>query len=251
MDHDQVIDMVARDAALDREAAERATRATLQTLAERVGRYEARHIVPQLPPELGGWFFAEVGHAQGFDIDEFVRRVAEREGVDPVAAAQHAHAVLIALGRTLSDEEYEHLLARLPRDFVTVLPKGSYAGGVPDFVSRVAARTGGDEATARRATAAVLETLAERIAPGDADDLITRLPFALHEPLRRGRSHNDPTMTAAEFLVRVAERAALTADDAGRYARAVFATLRETIPEEYFDAVVQLPGEYDDLVAGT
>ena len=33
----------------------------------------------------------------------------------------------------------------------------------------------------------MLETLAERIAGGEVDDVIVRLPIALHEPLKRGK----------------------------------------------------------------
>jgi uncharacterized protein (DUF2267 family) len=250
MDNDQFIEVVARGAALDREVAERVTRATLQTLAERVGRYEAHHIVPLLPSEIGGWFFTDVGHAKGFDVDGFVRRVAYRSGVDVATATRSARAVLIALDRALPDEECAHLLAHLPRDFATILPKGTYGGGVSDFVARVAARVRVDTATAARATTGVLETLAERIAPGDAADLIARLPVDLHESLKHGAAHHDPHLSAAEFLLRIAGRAAVPVDRAAACARAVFATLRESIPAEYFDADVQLPSEYDELVAG-
>lgn len=48
------------------------------------------------------------------------------------------------------------------------------------FVSRVAERAGLHVERARRAVDAVLETLAERIAGGEVDDLIARLAPALH-----------------------------------------------------------------------
>src|SRR2546423_747989 len=144
MDDVEFIDLVAGATGLDREAAERAARATLRTLAERVGRHEARQVVLRLPPEIGGWFVAEAGHAEGFDVDEVVRRGAERGG--------------------------------------------------------------------------------------------------------GGRAHPEPRMSAAEFLIRVAQRIGVAVREGGRYTWAVFATLRETVPEEYFDADVHLPGDYDDLM---
>ena len=50
----------------------------------------------------------------------------------------------------------------------------------------VAEQAGIDRDGARPLTDAVLETLAEPIAPGDADDLAARLPVALHPPMHRG-----------------------------------------------------------------
>src|SRR5256714_14694275 len=102
MDDVEFIDLVAGATGLDREAAERAARATLRTLAERVGRHEARQVVLRLPPEIGGWFGAEAGHAEGFDVDEFVRRLAGRGGVDRGTAARHAGAGLTAVRPALA-----------------------------------------------------------------------------------------------------------------------------------------------------
>jgi uncharacterized protein (DUF2267 family) len=80
------------------------------------------------------------------------------------------------------------------------------------FLARVAERTGLDDAGARRAVDAVLETLAQRIAGGEVDDLLARLPPALHEPLKRGREHSGGvarSMTLARFLALIAEREAV------------------------------------------
>src|ERR1700736_6184283 len=79
-----------QDAAdLDREPAERAAHVVLQTLAERLPGGEARDLAEQLPPDLAGWLGAK-GRAEAFDLDEFLRRVAEREQVNLRAAERHA-----------------------------------------------------------------------------------------------------------------------------------------------------------------
>src|SRR4051812_14951543 len=101
MDHDTFIDRVAREAAVDREAAERAVRATLETLGERIDRNEARQLAAQLPPEIGPWL-ATTTPAEGFDLDEFLRRVAQRTGTDVPAARRQAAAVLDALAAAVS-----------------------------------------------------------------------------------------------------------------------------------------------------
>ncbi|MDX6733210.1 MAG: hypothetical protein QOC54_3158, partial [Baekduia sp.] len=85
MDHDTFLDLVAREARLDRQHAERAARATLETLGERIDREEARQLAAQLPPEVAPWI-ATTTSAEGFDQDELLRRVAERAGLDLPAA---------------------------------------------------------------------------------------------------------------------------------------------------------------------
>src|SRR4051812_38679800 len=97
MDHDQFLSMVASAARADRQTAERAAQATLQTLAERIPDGQARQLADELPPEIAPLLWRSPGAAQRFDLDEFVRRVAEREGVDPPTAERHAAAVFTAL----------------------------------------------------------------------------------------------------------------------------------------------------------
>jgi uncharacterized protein (DUF2267 family) len=52
-----------------------------------------------------------------------VRRVAGRERADPVTAERHVRAVLIALSRVVSDDEYSHLKGRLSKDYAPLLPR--------------------------------------------------------------------------------------------------------------------------------
>src|SRR5512132_1381770 len=186
MDHEAFIDVVRAGAALDRDGAERATRATLQTLAERIDRGEARALATRLPPELAPWV-ATTTSAERFDVDELVRRVAQREGVDESIAFGHIRAVFDALARAVGPDELADVAAQLPKDYAALLPRGPDVEVVPAdrFFARVAELTE-DLDAARRATGAVLETLAERIAGGEVRDLIARLPIELHGPLQRG-----------------------------------------------------------------
>jgi uncharacterized protein (DUF2267 family) len=232
----------------DPDTAELAVHAVLQTFGERIGTDGSRQLVTDLPAELGPWLYT-AGPAQRFDAEEFVRRVAEREGTDPATAERHVRAVLIALSRGMGDAEYRELKGRLSLDYAPLLPKGADVGAVPVevFLSRV-----GDRAAARRAAEAVLETLAERIAAGEVDDLLSRLPVALHAPLKRGRDRADPVsrrMRSDTFVARVARRAQVTPDAAREYTRAVFAALREVVLDpEFFDVTVQLPADYGTLL---
>ena len=59
MDYAEIIDKTGHAAGgLDREAVEHALQATLQTLAERLPRGEARHIMRELPPGIRGFLLA-------------------------------------------------------------------------------------------------------------------------------------------------------------------------------------------------
>ena len=54
MDHESFVRIVEGALGTSRDDAERAVRATLQTLAEHLDRGEARDVAAELPPEIGG-----------------------------------------------------------------------------------------------------------------------------------------------------------------------------------------------------
>jgi uncharacterized protein (DUF2267 family) len=250
MDHDAFVDAVVQAARIDRDAAERAVRATLITLAERISAGEARDLASQLPPQLAPWLNVDE-RSERFDVDEFLRRVAERSGADEEAALQRARSVLAVLGQAIAPSELDDVGSELPKDYDVLLPRGPHTEVMPAraFCARVAERAGLDAEDARRATGAVLETLAERIAGGEADDLIVRLDPALHAPLRRGRERSGGVarpMALERFVALIAEREGLPVPGVAlAHARAVLTTLREAVgDDEFFDVTVQLPQDY-------
>ena len=254
MDHDRFISFVSGAAQIDREQAQRATQATLQTLAERIDRGEARDLAEQLPPELAPWI-ATTTPAERFDVDEFLRRVGEREGVDLPTAERHVRIVFDALRRAIATGELADVAAELSKDYAALLPRGPWVDVLPAdaFVEKVAERAGLDREAAAKAVDATLETLAERIAGGEVDDLIARLAVGLHAPLERGNASSHGAarrMGFDEFVRLVAEREGVSPAEAREHARAVFATLREAVgDDEFFDVTVQLPDEYVPLLA--
>jgi uncharacterized protein (DUF2267 family) len=251
--HDQFLDIVEQITGADRERAERAAHAVLQTLAERIDRGEARDLAAALPPELAGRLTKAAPSAEGFGIDDFLGRVAQRADLDPADAQRWARAVFVAIERTVPRKEFADMEAQLPNEFAPLLGEqhGRYVRVPPveEILAKVAERAQLDPEGARRATEVVLETLAERIAGGEVEDLIAVLPPELHEPLRRGREHsgdNAQRMSLEGFLRRIAEREALDPPAlARRHASAVFETLREELPpEEFLDVTAELPAEY-------
>jgi uncharacterized protein (DUF2267 family) len=248
---------VQQKAHLSRADAERATRATLETLAERLAAGEARDLAAELPDELAPWLATDTP-AQPFDVSDFIRRVAAREGSEDLSAAQqHASAVFEALGRMVSRAEIDDMVAELPKDYEPLIreAEGEFASMLPAemIIERIADRAGVDTETARRAADAVLTTLAERIAGGEVRDLIARLPVELHAALRAGdaASHGAARkMSLDEFIRHVAEREGNELPVAFEHARAVVATLREAVGEDEFrDVSAQLPQEYAAIEA--
>jgi uncharacterized protein (DUF2267 family) len=88
-------------------------------------------------------------------------------------------------------------------------PSAPEPTGLDDFVNPVAHRTGLDPPRAHRGRRGVLETLAERTAGGEADDIAEYLPAALRLPPERGkeRTRGKPQrMSLDEFIQRIAQR---------------------------------------------
>jgi uncharacterized protein (DUF2267 family) len=238
--------------------AERAAHAVLQTLGERIAWGQARDLAEDLPQDLRPWLLDPGGDAESFDAREFIRRVAEREEVDPQTAEEHARAVFVALARLVRGKEIEQLGEQLSKDYeglVGAARERRRDPGVPDpmpveaFLRRVADRAGIDLDAAQRATEAVLETLAERIAAGEADDIAEQLPPELRPPLERGKAAGGgkaQRMSLDEFAARIAQREGdIAFEDALGHARAVIATLREALPpSELSDLLAELPRGY-------
>ncbi len=253
MEYERFLTVVDAAGGLGRDGAERATTATLQTLAERVSQQKAQELASVLPAQLGPMVNTE-GPAERFDVDDFLRRVAEREGTTPEPAERDAEAVFSALAEALGDREFANLVAQLPKDYACLLPGRPPVVPAQEIVAKVGERTGLDEQRARRAIDAVLETLAERVSVGEANHLVGRLPVALHEPVRRGLRHNPGPgrrMSLAELLALMAERDGAPPDQALEHARAVFMVVREAVGEEFFDRGVHLPPDHRVLWART
>jgi uncharacterized protein (DUF2267 family) len=104
MDHDHFIGQVQSRAQLaSRGEAEGLTRATLETLGERIPEQVAKHLADQLPTEIGEHLRRTVtmdgaGSGERFGLDEFVARVAERGHVPEPNAVYGSRVVLEVTG---------------------------------------------------------------------------------------------------------------------------------------------------------
>ena len=110
-----------------REEAERATRATLETLAERLAGGEPHDLASQLPPKLAEHLRYEGEEtANPFSLEEFFKRVNDKEeGVDLPRAVYHARVVIEVLGEAVTKGEMEHISSQLPAEYDPLFETGS------------------------------------------------------------------------------------------------------------------------------
>lgn len=131
MQHDQMIGVVQDRARLaSRGDAERAVRATLETLGERIPDGLADNLAAGLPHEVGEHLrrtevMGGLGTGERFDRDEFLTRVAERSGTDPPQAAYLARVVLEVVDEATSGGTMSRVRDALPADIRQLATAGS------------------------------------------------------------------------------------------------------------------------------
>jgi uncharacterized protein (DUF2267 family) len=132
MKYDEFIAQVERRTGLDsRDAAIRATSATLETLAERLAGGEAKDLASQLPPEIGACLQQPLaGAGEPFSLNEFFQRVSSREGLSLADAAYHARIIIALISEVVTMGEIENVRAQLPADFRQLFDV-EYEGEVP------------------------------------------------------------------------------------------------------------------------
>lgn len=101
----------------------RATRCTLETLAERLGGNEPEKLGAELPNELKPYLQLH-GDVARFDAHTFLARVSEKEGVGLPITVFHVRAVLDVLGQAISPGALEKMKHQLPGDYQRLF-KGS------------------------------------------------------------------------------------------------------------------------------
>ncbi|MFU8874624.1 DUF2267 domain-containing protein [Micromonospora sp. SL4-19] len=118
----------------------------------------------------------------------------------------------------------------------------------PRFVEAVSRRAELPTEQAATISRAVLQTLADRVTGGEAEELAAQVPGELSGYLT-APTDGGVTGGAVTFLHRVAERAGVDPAVAEVGTRAVLATLREAVTVgEFQDLVAQLPKGFDAMV---
>lgn len=98
------------------EEAEEATRATLETLRERLAGDEPSNLAAQLPPEVAPYAEGEGGR-ESFPVEEFYDRVAQKSGVDREEAVRHARAVATVVQTAVTGGELDDVRSQLGDEY--------------------------------------------------------------------------------------------------------------------------------------
>jgi uncharacterized protein (DUF2267 family) len=98
------------------EDAQKAVRATLETLRERLAGNEPADLAAQLPPEIAP-FVEGVGGREAFSVQEFYDRVANKEGTGSEQAVKHARAVATVLQTAVTGGALEDVRSQLGNDY--------------------------------------------------------------------------------------------------------------------------------------
>jgi uncharacterized protein (DUF2267 family) len=131
MTYDDFIKAVAKRAGVSPEQATTIAYATLETLADRISGGEAADLADQLPDRLADHVQKSPvrEYAEPFELDEFIRRVSARAGIDAKMAETGARAVLTTVREAVPGYEFGDMIAQLPKDFWKVIEPVSGPGG--------------------------------------------------------------------------------------------------------------------------
>jgi uncharacterized protein (DUF2267 family) len=129
--YDDFIGAVGRRAGVSTEQATAITRATLQTLADRISGGQANDLADQLPDGLEDHLRKPPTRefAEPFGLGDFVQRVSARAGVDRALASAGVRAVLSTLREAVPGDEFEDTVAQLPKEFWEVVEPVGAPGG--------------------------------------------------------------------------------------------------------------------------
>ncbi|WP_320066211.1 DUF2267 domain-containing protein [Micromonospora sp. RTGN7] len=119
MDYNTFVDQVAQRARVPAERAVELTRATLETLAERLTGGEVLDLAAQLPKPLQLVLrpSPDTEAADRFGAAEFVARVGRRAALDERAARDAVRAVFVTLREAVTGGEFDDIVVQLPRDY--------------------------------------------------------------------------------------------------------------------------------------
>ncbi|AFZ24654.1 hypothetical protein Cylst_2436 [Cylindrospermum stagnale PCC 7417] len=101
-----------------REEAEIATRATLETIKERIPGDEAQLLAAKLPQELATYLQGrEADSGQSFNLQNFIERTSQKENIEPTTAAIHVRAVFAVLQNAVTPEIFTQFHAYFSHDY--------------------------------------------------------------------------------------------------------------------------------------
>jgi len=125
--HDFLGQVQARARLSSPDEAARVTRATLETLGERLEGGEPDNLAAQLPGALKHLLSGIEGRAERFGLDEFVERVSARSGAEITQRTHPVRAVFAVLDEAVAPGTLAHMREQLPGDYQPLFEAGGAA----------------------------------------------------------------------------------------------------------------------------
>ncbi|MEU7765678.1 DUF2267 domain-containing protein [Nocardia sp. NPDC049190] len=117
MEAEEIFRTVADRASLSREEAADLTRAVLLTVADRLSRGEIRELRLRLPAPLDESLSRSRRTLDKFGLDEFLRRISGRTGLNADETSRGVSAVLTVLRDANIGNTFDHAMSQLPSEF--------------------------------------------------------------------------------------------------------------------------------------
>lgn len=128
MRHDEFLAVVReRGEYADNDEAQRVTEIVLALLGERLAGGEAKDLASQLPGELQPVLLRASGGGEGYGVEEFLRRAAERLDATPETALWDASAVLSTVADAVSGGELNNVLTQLQAGYAELFGRPELA----------------------------------------------------------------------------------------------------------------------------
>ncbi|GIH72453.1 DUF2267 domain-containing protein [Sphaerimonospora thailandensis] len=116
MEYKEFVRLVEERSGLSREEAADLSRATVETLGDRLSAGEARHLAAELPAPLRESLHISE-RIERFGLRDMVRRVSRRTGLTVEETRGGVSAVLLTLREAVAGEAFDHAMAQLPSEF--------------------------------------------------------------------------------------------------------------------------------------
>ena len=128
--HEFLSEVQTRIGVATNDEATTAARAVLQTLADHLAGNAPAKLAAQLPEEIGALITEYKNdpdaEGEGFGVDEFIKRTAERGGTaDLETAKKHSIAVLAVMRQAISEGEFDKMRGTLPVEYDALFENGA------------------------------------------------------------------------------------------------------------------------------
>jgi uncharacterized protein (DUF2267 family) len=181
VDADEFLRRIVQRADTDVATAERYTKAVFVAFSRALEPDYFRAMLGELSKDFRP--LTEKARRPANQLREFLRRVADRTGLDEDRALVVTEAVLEALGERIAGGEVDDLVKELPRDLRPALERGKERSGglgpkmsLDEFLTLVAERSGITPDQAREYAGAVLATIHDAVSEKEFRDLVSELP---------------------------------------------------------------------------